>query len=441
MRTVSLLALLSVVPATMAALRGTYGSAKSFAAMCNKPASSAATKDELQQIAYATRDEINALVDPMSDSEKANLFATAFKLIFHDAAEADLRSNDQLGSDGCLSYTEANEDLVSSTSIVNTVIEPMWQKYCDKMTRADFWVLFAKLALEKADGSHSLNLPFQYGRKDAKECAVSSSRLMDNQRGEDDFFRVYLQQMQLSVNDAVVLMGARSVGYHTGGEYSWDESPSVLDNGYFQLLSKSSWKDVVVGTKNHWIQVQPISAPVQEVSAASASTLTATDASAPVDTTNTESSSVLGTIAEFITRRRTQEEVATVPIANPSDFVPVKSAVAMLNTDMSLAFPIHTEFSFYYRSYVSREDDMCGPTMVTGGTEHGCVGGGEETVGWPYYTFNQVQRYAESNSAFMWDFTGAFWRMTAVGYNGAGRVIEEGKFGTLTQMPTISNAM
>ncbi len=438
MRTVSLLALLSVVPATMAALRGSYGSTKSFAAMCNKPASSAATKDDLQQIAYATRDEINALVAPMSDSDKAKFFATAFKLIFHDAAEADLRSNDQLGSDGCLSYTEANEDLVSSTSIVNTVIEPMWQKYCDKMSRADFWVLFAKLAMEKADGSHSLNLPFQYGRKDAKECAVSSSRLMDNQRGEDDFFRVYLQQMQLSVNDAVVLMGARSVGYHTGGEYSWDESPSVLDNGYFQLLSKSSWKDVVVGTKNHWIQIQPVSIPVQEVAPVVDTT---DDATAPVDNANTaaESSSIIDTVMNTIYRRRTQEEV--VATANPSDFVPVASSVAMLNTDMALAFPIHTEFSFYYRSYVSREDDMCGPTMVTGGTEHGCVGGGEETVGWPYYTFDQVQRYAESNSAFMWDFAGAFERMTTVGYNVAGRVIEEGKFGTLTQMPTISNAM
>ncbi len=391
---------------------------------------------------YSVRDEINSILSSMTEDEQAQLYATAFKLIFHDAAEADLRSDDQLGPDGCLSFTDANEDLVSSTSIVNTIIEPMWQKYCDKMSRADFWVLFAKLALEKADGSHSLNLPFQYGRKDAKECGVSSSRLMDNQRGEADFFRVFLQQMQLSVNDAVVLMGARSVGFHTGSEYSWDATPSVLDNGYFQLLRQSSWKNVVVGTKNHWIQVQPVPTPVEEVAAAT----TASDATAPTDDTNTAESSLFGSIMGSIFRRRTQEEdasavVATIPIANPSDFVPVASSVAMLNTDMALAFPIHTEFSFYYRSYVSREDDMCGPTMVTGGTEHGCVGGGEETVGWPYYTFDQVQRYADSNSAFMWDFAGAFERMTTVGYNVAGRVIEEGKFGTLSQMSTISNAM
>ncbi len=408
-----------------------------------KDASATTTTEDLQKVMYSVRDEINTLLSSMTEAEQAQLYATAFKLIFHDAAEADLRTEDGYGPDGCLSYSSGNADLVAPTSIVNTVIEPMWQKYCDKMSRADFWVLFAKLALEKADGSHSLNLPFQYGRKDAKECGVSSSRLMDNQRGEADFFRVFLQQMQLSVNDAVVLMGARSVGFHTGSEYSWDATPSVLDNGYFQLLSQSSWKDVVVGTKNHWIQVQPVPTPVEEVAAVATTTA---DATAPTDNTNAADSSLIGSIMGSIFRRRTQEEdpsavVATVPIVNPSDFVPVASSVAMLNTDMALAFTIHTEFSFYYRSYVSREDDMCGPTMVTGGTEHGCVGGGEETVGWPYYTFDQVQRYADSNSAFMWDFAGAFERMTTVGYNVAGRVIEEGKFGTLSQMSTISNAM
>ena len=404
-----------------------------------KDSSATISTEDLQQVMYSVRDEINSILSSMTEDEQAQLYATAFKLIFHDAAEADLRTEDGYGPDGCLSYSSGNADLVSPTSIVNTVIEPMWQKYCDKMSRADFWVLFAKLALEKADGSHSLNLPFQYGRKDAKECGVSSSRLMDNQRGEDDFFRVFLQQMQLSVNDAVALMGARSVGFHTRSEYSWDATPSVLDNGYFKLLGKSSWKNVFDksdSSMHMWIQVESAttSAPATEVVS------TTIAESVPVDA-QTDSTTSTGSIVDSVIeifRRRTQEDV---PISNPSDFVPVASSVAMLNTDMALAFPIHTEFSFYYRSYVSREDDMCGPTMVTGGTEHGCVGGGEETVGWPYYTFDQVQRYADSNSAFMWDFAGAFERMTTVGYNVAGRVIEEGKFGTLIPMQSISNAL
>ncbi len=429
MLALSLLALLSVVPASMAALRGSsaslqsYGSSKSFAAKCIKGGFVEASKDELQEIAYSVRDQINELVAPMDTKNRANLFATAYKLALHDAAEVDLRSNDQLGSDGCLSFTDANEDLIATSSVVNTVIEPMWQKYCDKMSRADFWVLFAKLALEKADGSHSLILPFQYGRKDAKECGVSTSRLMDNQRGEDDFFRVFLQQMQLSVSDAVTLMGARSVGYHSGSAYSWDETPAVLDNGYFKLLGQSSWKDVVVGSKNYWVQIEAV--PVTpSVDSSAAAVVAEEESAAPV--------------AQETLRRRAQEVVS---MAQPSDFVTVESSVAMLNTDMALAYPIETSFSFYYRTYVSREDDMCGPTMVEEGTEHGCVGGGEETVGWPFYTFDQVKKYAENNKDFIGDFANAFERMTTVGYNVAGRVIEEGKFGTLTQLSTISNSL
>ncbi len=63
-------------------------------------------------------------------------------------------------------------------------------------------------------------------------------------------------------------------------------------------------------------------------------------------------------------------------------------------TDMALAYPIH-RFSFYYCSYVSREDDLCGPSIVEEGTEHGCVGGGEETVSSSFYTFDQVKKYGE----------------------------------------------
>jgi catalase (peroxidase I) len=45
-----------------------------------------------------------------------------------------------------------------------TILDPIWQKYCDKMSRGDFWALFAKLSIEEADSTGQITVPFQFGR-------------------------------------------------------------------------------------------------------------------------------------------------------------------------------------------------------------------------------------------------------------------------------------
>ena len=151
----------------------------------------------------------------------ANILGSAARLAFHDAGEVDIHTTDKFGSDGCLSDSEPNSGLREVNTIAMTIIEPLWQKYCDKISRADFWVLFAKIALESGlpggrfdkfmgpaaffpgeNPNSYLNLPFQHGRIDAVgNCDAGKDRLPGHQRGLGEFERVYVQNMGMTVRD------------------------------------------------------------------------------------------------------------------------------------------------------------------------------------------------------------------------------------------------
>ena len=214
----------------------------------------------------------------------ANLIGSALRLAFHDAGEVDIRSTDRFGSDGCLADNGPNSGLKEVNVISRTIIEPLWQEYCDKISRADFWVLFGKVAAESAlaNGRFNtafvalggvvignpnpfmpfLNIPFQYGRPDAVgNCNLGSNRadgvtprLPGHQPGLSEFTEVYVKQMGLDVRTGVVLSGAHSVG-HVHTQFSgfgfndnfatlelnplnnaWDESPWIFDNVYYDSL-------------------------------------------------------------------------------------------------------------------------------------------------------------------------------------------------------------
>ena len=156
----------------------------------------------------------------------ANILGSAARLAFHDAGEVDITTTDKFGSDGCLSDSGPNSGLQEVNTVAMTIIEPLWQKYCDKISRADFWVLFAKIALESGlpggrfdqyvggvlglppaatlgeNVNPYLDLPFQYGRIDAVgNCNAGSGRLPGHQPGLGEFERVYVRNMGLHVRD------------------------------------------------------------------------------------------------------------------------------------------------------------------------------------------------------------------------------------------------
>jgi hypothetical protein len=135
---------------------------------------------------------------------KANIYGQALRVAFHDAGEVNITdSNDKLGPDGCLSTAINNLDMFQSTSTVMSKFEPIWQKYCNLISRADFWVLFAKFSIERGDSTGTINIPFSFGRKDAKSCVSPTTRLPDAQGSlESAVDQVFVKQMGLSLDDA-----------------------------------------------------------------------------------------------------------------------------------------------------------------------------------------------------------------------------------------------
>jgi catalase (peroxidase I) len=144
--------------------------------------------------------------------------------------------------------------MVEATTFVVSFLEPLWQRMCDKISRADFWPMMGKIAAEAADPTRTLNMPMRFGRKDSTNCDAGINRLPDHQIGITEYQRVFADQMGLTVAEGIVLTGAHTVG-HVHPEHSgfgivatlaqlinavhangWDETSNIFDNQYFTSL-------------------------------------------------------------------------------------------------------------------------------------------------------------------------------------------------------------
>ena len=175
-----------------------------------------------------------------------------------------------MGPDGCLSNSADNAGLIEPTSLVFTVLEPIWQKYCDKITRADFWVLIAIISIQQSEPTKTIVLPFQYGRKDNLNCKAGAGRLPDAQLGMPMLKTLFVTQMGLNLTDAVTLLGAHTIGHvHCANSGycwkgltpstdiridAWDDTPNVFDNQYYvNILQPWSSTSLSGPTKNLWV--------------------------------------------------------------------------------------------------------------------------------------------------------------------------------------------
>ena len=116
-------------------------------------------------------------------------------------------------------------------------------------------VMFAKKAVEYAEPTKTISLPYQYGRTDNTDCQGGAGRLPGAQGGLGVINKVFVQRMGLTMNDAVTLLGAHTLG-HVKVEYSgygfanetndvrtnaWDVTPTTFDNQYYHSLLTVSW--------------------------------------------------------------------------------------------------------------------------------------------------------------------------------------------------------
>lgn len=164
------------------------------------------SKNGICQVYNGLQNDLTNTILPSMDTnlKLGNFFGKVVRLAFHDAAEADITNdNDTMGSDGCLSTDSANNGLDEADSLISTLIEPLWQNYCDYISRADFWVLLANMAIKSAEPTNYIQLPFYYGRVDAVgSCDAGSGRLPDSGRGLAAIEDTFVTQMGLTLDDA-----------------------------------------------------------------------------------------------------------------------------------------------------------------------------------------------------------------------------------------------
>jgi len=333
--------------------------------ICKKTGGASATNSAGLCSAYKSiLSQFNSLIGPGgaysagNQTAQANLFGQAVRYSFHDAGEIDIRVSDGMGPDGCLSSSSDNAGLIESTSLIELVMDNIWQSYCDSISRSDFFVLMAKLVVEASSG-YKVTIPYQYGRKHNLVCSAGSGRLPSAALGLDEHTRVFVTQMGLDLNSGSILLGAHTLGHvhQANSGYglndaaaniltnAWDTTPTVFDNLYFNSLITKAWVNGAnpgSTTKNIW------------------------------------------------------------KIGNGN---------IMANTDMVNSFPIDLSTTGTCTA-CGQLTQVCG-----GGAGLSCIGPSSTT---PVPTLATTQKYQTANAAtnllFLADFSAAFVKMTSVGY-------------------------
>jgi catalase (peroxidase I) len=146
----------------------------------------------------------------LPNNERGDFVGGAVRLTFHDAGEIDITTTaDDLGVDGCVDLTKPdNNGLAAIIDQLETIRSP----YCHLISRADWWVLAGKVAVELRATANGFTVPFRFGRTDVDDCTYGGGRLPSAEGGVEEITRVFVTQMGLTFRDASALLGAHTLG-------------------------------------------------------------------------------------------------------------------------------------------------------------------------------------------------------------------------------------
>jgi hypothetical protein len=186
--------------------------------------------------------------------QRGDFVGAAVRLTFHDAAEIDITSTaDNLGVDGCVDFTQSGNNGLSE---VVGQLETLRTPYCHLISRADWWVLAGKVAVELRATVNGYTVPFRYGRTDATDCSNAAGRLPSAEGGVEEINRVFVTQMGLDFRDAAALLGAHTLGRtqaaNSGYNGPWVPDSGVFDNDYYTELLRVWDKTNVDPTHTEW---------------------------------------------------------------------------------------------------------------------------------------------------------------------------------------------
>eukprot|EP01038_Epipyxis_sp_PR26KG_P006764 gene6765-9266_t len=348
--------------------------------------------------------QFNILSNSIVDIKiRAHLFGASVRIVWHDAGEYDMNQQDLSGPDGCLSNRVHNAGLWENDSPIIQYVEPIYQMFCDKISRADFWVLWGKIVLEYADQTKYLQInkliSFQYGRSDRSgDCMDGYGRLPSAQGNLTTIKQVFINRLGLTLKDAVTLMGAHCLGnvhadYSGYGLYddgqpntnAWASSPSYFTNEYYQSLTFSG---------NQWKNL-------------------------PGDDYSSQTS-IGKNLWTGYTGTGTRKTI-------------------MLNTDMSMYYPITTLNKD--GSTTGDSGQTCSSALTSNSNQYGCISGDGSTIltstSKPSLSSSYVDSYASSLTGYLSAFATSYAKMTCVGFGvpaSADGSTSSGRLGTLTSI-------
>merc|ERR1712070_1088510 len=233
-----------------------------------------------------------------------------------------------------------------------------------------------KFTVEASDETKSMNIKFTYGRPDSKSCDVVG-RLPSHQVGISEFHRVFEDQMQLTLYDAVALIGGHTLGHsHTGvsgfgffrskrelqkeeSTNAWVLDPHVFNSEYYSSMIEIPWINIQRGrdkSKNFW----------------------------------------------KAGKGKGKETI-------------------MLNADMVLGFFANTDTDLERDpsgAHIGIIGEECSEDAVDG--EYGCFEAKRNNPGkggWPTDTYQQCRAYIENNGAFLRDFEYSYYKMINTGFS------------------------